>query len=52
MDDQPPEKKPVHQYPDIYEKIIPYILGFLVLSIVILVVITLGVASGFWANTL
>jgi len=44
-------KVPTRQYPAIYEKLIPVAIGFIVVVILTLLVITFGVALGVWANS-
>jgi len=41
---------PVRSYPKFYEKIVPVAIGLVVVILLVLLVITFGVAMGVWAN--
>lgn len=41
---------PKRSYPQVYEKLVPFALGVLGLAIIILVLITMGVAMGLWTR--
>ena len=43
-------KNSIRSYPKRYEKIVPVAIGFVVVILLILLVITFGVAMGVWAN--
>jgi len=43
-------KASVRHYPAFYEKIVPIVLGVIVLIVIVLMVITIGVALGVWAQ--
>jgi hypothetical protein len=41
---------PARRYPALYERIIPIAIGLIVVILLVLLVITFGVALGVWAN--
>ena len=43
-------KNPVRSYPKFYEKVIPIAIGFIVIVLLVLMLITIGVALGIWTN--
>ncbi len=42
------KKPPSRQYPPLWEKMIPYLLGFILLAMLILLVVAVGVAMGWF----
>lgn len=38
------------KYPEIYEKMVPLALGLITLVVAALIIITVGIALGLWAN--
>ena len=46
MNDRDSPERPKRQYPPFYERVIPIVLGIIVLAIFVLLVIIVGVALG------
>lgn len=42
---------PVRSYPKLYEKFVPVAIGLIVVVLLVLLIITFGVAMGLWANS-
>jgi hypothetical protein len=45
--DAPVKKPPKHTYPAVYDKLIPIAIGIITLAIILLLVVVVGVITGF-----